>query len=201
MYCKTVANRADYEEEVASDPLTAALQLLPIFLRRQYFTFFTRLFVVLVLYSPYLNIEFHAFFFRQSNALIVWTFSDSWTSLLPQIQSNSSSFWVILSLWLSLGSFGCHLWLISEFRPRWRLGRDFKKAIYCLDSRNWGGYVHTYAEKATTCATRLSCFFISKTAIIIEKSKFSNHESVLTQTISAMIINLSVLNNENQHRH
>ena len=31
MYCKTVANRADYGEEVASDPLTAALQLLPIF--------------------------------------------------------------------------------------------------------------------------------------------------------------------------
>ena len=62
VYCKTVANRADYEEEVASDLLTAALQLLPIFLRRQYFTFFTRLFVVLVLYSPYLNIEFHAFF-------------------------------------------------------------------------------------------------------------------------------------------
>ena len=31
MYCKTEANRANYEEEVASDPLTAALQLLPIF--------------------------------------------------------------------------------------------------------------------------------------------------------------------------
>ena len=31
VYFKTVANRADYGEEVASDPLTAALQLLPIF--------------------------------------------------------------------------------------------------------------------------------------------------------------------------
>ena len=31
VYCKTVANRADYGEEVACDPLTAALQLLPIF--------------------------------------------------------------------------------------------------------------------------------------------------------------------------
>ena len=161
VYCKTVVNRADYEEEVASDPLTAALQLLPIFFTTTIFHLFHKAVCCSCSLLSIPQYRISCIFFRQSNALIVWTFSDSWTSLLPQIQSNSSSFWVILSLWLSLGSFGCHLWLISEFRPRWRLGRDFKKAIYCLDSRNWGGYVHTCAEKATTCATRLklNCFF------------------------------------------
>ena len=102
--------------------------------------FFIRLFVVLVsLLSIVPQYRISCIFFRQSNALIVWTFSDSWTSVLPQIQNCCSSFWVILSLWLSLGSFGCHLWLIPKFRLR-----DFKTAWI---SRNWGGYTCTHVQK------------------------------------------------------
>ena len=122
--------------------------------------FFIRLFVVLVsLLSIVPQYRISCIFFRQSNALIVWTFSDSWTSVLPQIQNCCSSFWVILSLWLSLGSFGCHLWLIPKFRLR-----DFKTAWI---SRNWGGYRCTHVQKKPNVQQDWKC--LSKNAITKSK--------------------------------
>ena len=122
--------------------------------------FFIRLFVVLIsLLSIVPQYRISCIFFRQSNALIVWTFSDSWTSVLPQIQNCCSSFWVILSLWLSLGSFGCHLWLIPKFRFH-----DFKTVWI---SRNRGEYTCTHVQKKPNVQQDWKC--LSKNAITKSK--------------------------------